>query len=59
MIESVEEFNYILKRLKEKHKQKKLGNSLRIKLLAFKQVENLINQTNERSNKNRRSNNRP
>ena len=44
MIESVEEFNYILKRLKEKHKQKKLGNSLRIKLLAFKEIENLINQ---------------
>jgi hypothetical protein len=46
MIESVEEFNYLLERLKEKHKQKKLGSSLRAKLEAFREVEKLINNLN-------------
>lgn len=44
MIESKEEFNYLLNRLKAKEKENKLGKSLQIKLQAFKEVEELINK---------------
>lgn len=44
MIESKEEFNDLIKRLKAKKKQNKLGKSLQIKLQAFKEVEQLINK---------------
>jgi len=43
MIESKEEFNYLLKNLKAKKKENRLGASLQAKLQAFQQVEGLIN----------------
>ena len=43
MIESKEEFNDLLNRLKAKQKENKLGKSLQIKLQAFLEVEELIN----------------
>lgn len=43
MIESIEEFNDLLNRLKAKQKENKLGKSLQIKLQAFLEVEELIN----------------
>jgi hypothetical protein len=44
MIQSKEEFNDLLSRLKAKDKENKLGKSLQIKLQAFKEVEQLINK---------------
>ena len=44
MIESKEEFNDLIKLLKSKEKENKLGKSLHIKLQAFKEVEQLINK---------------
>jgi hypothetical protein len=43
MIESKEEFNELLNRLKAKDKENKLGKSLQTKLQAFLEVEKLIN----------------
>lgn len=43
MIESKSEFNDLITRLKAKEKANKLGKSLQIKLQAFKEVEQLIN----------------
>ena len=44
MIESKEEFNDLINRLKAKEKDNRLGKSLQIKLQAFKEVEGLINK---------------
>lgn len=43
MIESKDEFNDLLNRLKAKDKENKLGKSLQTKLQAFLEVEELIN----------------
>ena len=43
MIESKDEFNELLNRLKAKQKENKLGKSLQTKLQAFLEVEKLIN----------------
>ena len=43
MIESKDEFNDLLNRLKAKDKENKLGKSLQTKLQAFLEVEKLIN----------------
>ena len=43
MIESKEEFNYLLNNLKAKKKENRLGKSLQAKLQAFQEVEELIN----------------
>jgi hypothetical protein len=43
MIESKEEFNDLLNRLKVKQKESKLGKTLQTKLQAFLEVEELIN----------------
>ena len=45
MIESKDEFNDLINRLKAKEKENKLGKTLRIKLQAFKEVEDLINKS--------------
>ncbi|MEZ7496486.1 hypothetical protein QO206_13390 [Leeuwenhoekiella aequorea] len=42
-MDSIEEFNEVLNRLKNKGEQNKLGKSLQIKLRAFLEVENIIN----------------
>lgn len=47
MIDTIEEFNYLVKRLKNKNKEGKLGKSLQIKLQAFLEVEQLINKQAE------------
>ena len=50
MIDTIEEFNYVLNRLKEKQTLNKLGKTLQIKLQAFLEVEKLINkQAKEKS----------
>lgn len=43
MIESKDEFNDLLNRLKAKKEENKLGKSLQTKLQAFLEVEKLIN----------------
>lgn len=45
MIESKDEFNDLLNRLKAKDKENKLGKSLQTKLQAFLEVEELLRKT--------------
>ena len=44
MIDTIEEFNYLVERLTNKNKEGKLGKSLQIKLQAFLEVKELINK---------------